>query len=137
MRAPVMTRKRASAGPNLETTPRLVMFEERTVPAHLGVHGHADVEHGHDAHEAEGWATVEAPHAKADDRLKAWLSEDSLYVDGPGHSEDSPGHQKKAERAELHNRGTLLTLDDSLTSWLSAKVKPHQDAKEDDTPKLA
>jgi hypothetical protein len=127
-----MTRNRTSVCPNLDAVPRLEIFEERAVPAHIGSINHADVDHGQQQQVAEGWATVETLlHNKPDDQLKSWLNEDSLFVDGPGHSEDAPGQMKKANNIALDNQGTLAALDSTLANFVSYFTTRIEQAKKE------
>src|SRR5262245_21670880 len=124
-----MTRYRTSACPNLESMLRLEIFEERAVPAHIGAPAPTDVDQGHGG---DNWATVESSALhKADTRLKSWLSEDSLYVDGPDHSDRDAGQGKSAARAELNNSGSLAKLDSTLANFISYFFKWKDGAKED------
>src|SRR5262249_29627428 len=124
MGGPIMFRHRATEGPILCAAPRLEAFEERTVPAHVGWHGHADAADGHpgvDAHPANGGADVGGHHVKVDDGLTSWLREDSLFANGPDQSEHAHGRRKGAGHVELNNQGSLASLDETLTADRSEK----------------
>jgi hypothetical protein len=136
-----MNHHRAIAGPSLRAVPRLEAFEERTVPAHVGWHGHADASDSHDgpaAHRADDWTGVEGHHAKAYDQLTAWLGEESFFADGPDRSEHAHGRNKGAGHVELDNQGSLTTLDDSLTANRSEKggAKPVDQGSPPTTPDI-
>src|SRR5262245_6301792 len=117
-----MNHNQNSTRPYLEAMPRLGVFEERTVPAQLSVHGNSDVDHGHQAQEDDAWSSVATLAVQADD-LRSWLSEDSLYIDSPSHANDNSGSGKKAESPELGSFGTLATLEMMLTSSISNYTK--------------
>src|SRR5262249_45416488 len=90
----------------------------------------AAVDHGQHQHVADGWATVETSlHDKPDAQLKSWLNEDSLFVDGPGHSELAPGQLKRGDNAALNNQGTLGALDSTLSNFISLFTKRIEQAR--------
>jgi len=127
-----MTRNRTSVSPNLDAVPRLEIFEERAVPAQIGAPALGVMEHGQLQQVADGFATVDTLlHNRPDVRLKSWLNEDSLFVDGPGHSEIAPGQLKKADHVALNNQGTLAALDSTLANFISYFTKQIEHAKKE------
>lgn len=102
-------------------TPQLEAFEDRTAPAVLGLA--LGVEVAALAH-VEVVATVEIAPDKSSHLFKEWLKEESLYADGPGHSENAPGQQKKHEKLELSNQGTLPRVDETPTAIITIRIRP-------------